>query len=340
MANGNLHISEKCIQCGSCLGLNTGLVQETRDGRIQASPGTFVEIENENVRNLISICPTGAISVDLGVKKENPKSALKRVIHELQSVQPLPQLTNEMIRFDEKEYRIDLPHPRGELRYEYSSDRAAERAAENEFNQIMYSKIDAIILKIIAEYRVRKLSSYFSDKKETGSVYVQHNESICQLLEEAKKIVSDAGINCLPKDFCNFSVFPYQDELSIWKELNKGELIADELVTDIRSEFDSGSYSSLSSYRMYYRTDDMEVYVGTGFGGRIKFKDKYCYEDVREACRELAKDIQRACGYQRSAIEERAKYILNSCMIDPYNRLMELEINKKISTLQEIINRL
>ena len=42
--------------------------------------------------------------------------------------------------------------------------------------------------------------------------------------------------------------------------LAKGELVGDELVGSVHREFDSGSYSSLSSYSMYYDTDDMEVY--------------------------------------------------------------------------------
>lgn len=59
-------------------------------------------------------------------------------------------------------------------------------------------------------------------------------------------------------DFSNFEICPSSD--LAYKMLAKGELVGDELVGSVHREFDSGSYSSLSSYSMYYDTDDMEVY--------------------------------------------------------------------------------
>lgn len=334
MANTNIIISDKCIQCGSCIGFSSKWIEETPDGTFIGKNGAYVDTSDPEVGKLISVCPVGAISVDISIKPESGKSAVEAIIGPLEAIQGLPKPTRNELKFNVDEYSIEFPYPSGERRYNYSSERAAENAAENEFNRIAYSQIDRCILKIISEYRVKKITPYFSKDIKMGSVYASNNQKIVKLLNEAKDFLTSQGITALPSDFCSFDVFPDKDTL--WKMLNKGELISDEMVGTIRSEFDSSSYSSLSSYSSNYDTDEMESYEGEGFFGGSKYKSKYCYYNVYAACRELASDIKSACRYKDDKIEERAVEIASE-LIKEYNKLMAAEIKRKIAAIKAVI---
>ena len=334
MSNTNIVISDKCIQCGSCIGFSSKWIEETSDGVFAGKNGVFVEADDPDVAKLISVCPVGAISIDASIKRETAKNTVEAIITQLESMNGLPEPTRNDMKFNVDEYSIGFPYPSGERRYNYSSERAAENAAENEFNRIAYSQIDRCILKIISEYRVKKVTPYFSGKMESGSVYAAYNARNIKLLSEAKDLLAGEGIVTLPSDFCSFDVFPDKDTL--WKMLNKGELISDEMVGTIRSEFDSSSYSSLSSYSSNYDTDEMESYEGEGFFGGSKYKSKYCYYNVYAACRELASDIKSACRYKDDKIEERAVEIASE-LIKEYNKLMAAEIKRKIAAIKAVI---
>lgn len=334
MANTNIVISDKCIRCGSCIGFHSKWIEETPDGTFIGKNGAYVDTTDPETEKLISVCPVGAISVDTSIKRESAKSTLEEIIGQLETVQELPKPTRNDLKFNVDEYSIEFSYPSGERRYNYSSERAAENAAENEFNRIAYSQIDRCILAIISEYRVKKVTPYFSREMNMGSVYAANNMKIVKLLIQAKDLLTSQGITTLPSDFCSFDVFPDKDML--WKMLNRGELISDEMVGTIRSEFDSSSYSSLSSYSSNYDTDEMESYDGEGFFGGSKYKSKYCYYNVYAACKELASDIKSACRYKDDKIEERAVEIASE-LIKEYNKLMYAEIKRKIAAIKAAV---
>lgn len=328
----NLIISDACIQCGSCLGLETGWLEETSDGSIHALSGTYVDPDDVKVKELLSICPMSAISVDVSIQRQNPSAVLQQIINELENWKGLDKPNTGVFKFDAKEYPIPVPYPSGQGRYDYSSDRAAERAAEEEFNRIMYSKIDAIILQVISTYRVQKISQFYT--KGSDSAYADSNQTVSSLLADAKRVVEQFDVSHLPADFTSFDIYPESD--IVWKMLNKGELISDEMISTIRSEFNSGSYSSLSSYRMYFDTDDMERYAGRKFG-RERYVTKYCYRDVEKACKELANDLQNALQYCSDQLEDRAAEFVNG-LVDAYNQIAAEKLKAKIALLRKIVS--
>lgn len=219
---------------------------------------------------------------------------------------------------------MNMPYIRGSD-YSYSSDRAAENAAERAFNNGAYSKMDVFILQVISQYRADKIGPYYTYGSDTNSIYYKENQKIIQLLKEAEKL-SDKNLG---SDFSNFEICPSSD--LAYKMLAKGELVGDELVGSVHREFDSGSYSSLSSYSMYYDTDDMEVYEGHGLFGD-KYKDKYCYRDLSEATRELEKDLRSALKYRGDEIERHALDKIK-WLVQVYNKEAQQAISAKINKL-------
>lgn len=325
--SSNLRVKDNCIMCGGCLGLGFDFLTENDEGAVVVKRGTYLDKAGAEYKALADACPVGAIVIDESVRKKSQSDQLNEIIKALKEWEGLAKPSSSDIKFDIEEYEIPIPCARGTGRYDYSSERAAERAAENEFDNIMYSKINTIILQVISKYRVKKLKRYYSSSKEDRSVYYEANQPIIELLESALKLLGDK----LPNGFTEFDIYPWWD--SYYKMLNKGEIIADEFVSEIRSEFDSGSYSSLSSYRMYFDTDDMEVSVGKGLFGDYKYKTKYCYRKVNTACKELAGDLKSAIFYKDTDIMDRADEIL-SWLVDEYNKKAKEVIQQKISQIE------
>ena len=83
---------------------------------------------------------------------------------------------------------------------------------------------------------------------------------------------------------------------------------------------------------MYFDTDDIERYEGTGLFGREKYVYKYRYRDLTQAVRELEKDIRSALHYCRADIQNHALSIVEE-LIDVYNKKVKEEIDRKISML-------
>lgn len=330
----NLVIAESCIQCGSCLGLENGWLVQAEDGSIKVVSGTFLNPTDSSVQELVSLCPVGAISVDTSVKEESAADEMKKIIGQLEQWNGIEKPQPAELKFKAKEYPIPIPYGSGAHSYNYSSSRAAERAASEELNRIMYSKIDTFILKAISEYRVRKVSPYYT--KNAGNVYEKGNQTVGALLRDAKKLLERKGI-AVPQSLCSFSVYPEGD--IYWKMLNKGELISDEMVSMVRSQFNSLSSSGLSSYCLSVDTDDMETYGGTGLFGRTNYVTKYCYRSLNDACMEIAQDITWALDYCDDRIEDKA-YEFACVLIDVYNESAKKALKDKINQLKGLAAKL
>lgn len=272
----------------------------------------------------MEVCPVQAFEYDKDAVIVSKEEQLMKIKQQLKMWKGIPEPTTKDIAFDERKYSMNMPYIRGSD-YSYSSDRAAENAAERAFNNGAYSKMDVFILQVISQYRADKIGPYYTYGSDTNSIYYKENQKIIQLLKEAEKL-SDKNLG---SDFSNFEICPSSD--LAYKMLAKGELVGDELVGSVHREFDSGSYSSLSSYSMYYDTDDMEVYEGHGLFGD-KYKDKYCYRDLSEATRELEKDLRSALKYRGDEIERHALDKIK-WLVQVYNKEAQQAISAKINKL-------
>lgn len=326
-----IKVNEKCNCCGICSMQYPDYFFETDEGKAQAN-GEAVKVDDSIVAEIEGLCPVHAIMME----KEN-KSTKQLLAEKLDKLKEcrIAYPTKEDIPFKKEEYSIPIPYAPGAYRYEYSNESSANRAARSEFNNKMYSQIDVLILKVITEYRVKYIKPYYSKNAEDNSVYYVCNKKTEKTLANIARILEQDGLGSdIPSDFCTVDCYPEKD--ITWKMLNKGELLSDEMISSIRSEFNNGSYSSLDSYEMYWDTDDMEVFAGTGFGGRVKYKTKYCYKSLNEAFQELAKDLMSACSYKGDCIVDRA-FEMVEWLIGEYHKKLDQLLQEKIMYIEKKI---
>lgn len=321
----NLSINSKCIKCGSCLSLGYDFLKEDREGAIEVKEGTFLENDSVELKSIMEICPLGAFEYDKSVRIESNKEQLEKVKEKLKNWKGIAHITAENIPFDENKYQMNMPYDSGSS-YTYSSDNAALKAAEDKFYNIAYSKIDVFILQVISQYRGEMLLPYYTYEADTNSVYYKENLKIKEMLSQAEKLSKKD----LCSGFSDFDVNPSSD--STYKMLKKGELVGDNLVDSVHREFSSGSYSSLSSYRMYFDYDETERYAGKGLFGGDKYVSKYCYRSLYEAITELEKDLRSALKYRKDQIQNHAVEVVNA-LIDTYNKKAMEELNRKLDVL-------
>lgn len=324
----NLKINERCIQCGSCLGCEYDFLSSAEDGSIWVNRGTELSENSPEFKMLKDICPVGAFEIvkTKSLTKQDYVTGLDKIKNHI-----IKCPTKEVLKFDKKEYNIPIPVASGERRYEYSSDSAAERAAEREFDNKMYSQIDTLILKIISEYRVKNLKPYYTKLEGEGSFFAQCNAKLEEFLEDMVGLLKDKGLaDDLPKKFTNVDVFPDSD--IIWKMLNKGEVMSDEMISVVRKEFNGLYRSYLSSYN-YWETDSMSSYAGTDRKGNVQFGEKYCYKNMHKAFEKLAEDILDSCELASNEIECRAMEIISG-LIDVYNDLLHKAMTERVIYLE------
>lgn len=323
MKESNLRINEHCVQCGSCLGLGYSFLDSESDGTISVVLGTMLEENSEEFRNLREVCPCNAFELDNIV---DDSFIVKELLSKLKEFTGVKLPTAEDVRFTASEYEVPIPYANREGKYEHSSDSAAEKAALNEFERAMYSQIDTIILRIVTEYRVKKVKPYYSEQIEDGSVYAESNEYVSDLLKGIKRILGDK----LPSDFAEINIFP--DDRSYIRMFERGEVVGEELVRYAKAEF---NYKS-SEYSCFWTTDDMEVCVGKDRKGYSKFKEQYCFDNMDKAFKELAKDIKQACSFAKSDFERIAISKVES-LVNKYNKELEKVLKEKVQMVENIL---
>ncbi len=113
----------------------------------------------------------------------------------------------------------------------------------------------------------------------------------------------------ISKDFSNFTLKFNPNEADVIGYFKTGlEILQSNRVL----QYLSGEYYSLSSYEIYFNTDDSEEYVGTGLFGNDKYITKYCFYNLKEAFETLAKDITDGCQIKGSEAVEDAYGMLRS----------------------------
>lgn len=319
-----LMINEKCIQCGSCLGLEHDFLESLDDGSILVKPGTF--LNDDMVEKLKEICPADAFEFGEKISK---KRILLDLRQELANVKGCLAPVAKDFPFDKSEYKISLPTSSGRSGYEYSSDDAAERAALSEFKSKMYSQIDNLILKIITEYRIKYVRPYYTKEVDAGSVYAKINSEVNGIIEGIINVLEKDSPTILSK----IEVFPDSD--MTWKMLNKGELLSDEMISAVKKEFDYDA----DTYSCKWTTDYIERPAGKDIFGNYKTKEKYCYKNVTVAYEELAKDLLNCFEWAKDELEKRAVEV-SSWLVEIYNKMLREEINKRVKILDDILSNM
>ncbi len=190
------------------------------------------------------------------------------------------------------------------------------------FSSKAYSQINSIILDNVTRYRVEVIKPYYSIDED--SVYTQFNQKVSDVLTVVANLVDK---DKLPPNFCDVDVYPDRDVL--WKGLEKGEIIGENLIDTVKREFD---YSA-SYYKTWIDWDDIDR-VEYGRFGRSKEITMYNY-NAQDAVNELEDDLRNAIRYARSDIVDYAFGCVNT-LINAYNKKLKACLDEKIQKLKEI----
>lgn len=306
-----IKINSKCNQCGICVVKCPEYFQEDESGDVKVISSAVNETSELN--SAVNACPVKAI--ELGVEVDTEQS-IQNYISELEKMKNGITVTKNDIEFNEAFSRRVYVPSAGMSGYSYKSSSQAERAGYDAFVSRCYSQIDNLILERITDYRVTMIKPYYTT--DSDSVYSKNNNKISEILKAASVTV---GAGRLPSDFCTVDITPDTKD-TVWKMLNRGELISDNYIGIVKREF---NYSA-SDYKTYIDWDDMEDYRG---------KDMYCY-NANDASNELGSDLGDALTYAKSDIEDNSLGYLKS-IIDSYNRNLKTCIEKKIAELKNVI---
>jgi len=325
-------IDNKCNCCGLCFTGNNFL-DETPEGKaIPKGAGILTDSDIEEFRMIVNNCPINAISLVDVIKKTSDE--IKDMINELRKIQAKNPEKKE-IEFDFNEINVNIPYSVKEGYYEYNSESGAKSAAKDEIDRLMYSQRLSIIQNILVQYKSNKLRHYFKYEKDERNYFYENNLRIEKLLIEIIGEIKNINHNfSIPSDISKFDVRPVNNirvemiEKSWWEQ-GKANMVMNDM---------SGQYYTLKWYAENCDTDDMEEYAGTGVFGRDIFRRIYCFKGTNEVFKEIAKDINDSCKsiIGNEVINDAYSLILG--IIDDYNKVLKIELNKKIDALLNLVS--
>lgn len=326
----NIKIIKKCNACGLCT-IGNDYFGENDEGYPTLNSSKISSKDIGKIKEIASKCPQQAIQVTESKSTEKKGiEGIKELVNKLQKeLDEFPEMkkpsTNDY-KFVKNDYSVECPDARGEREYKYSSYESAMRAGKDEFNRIMYSQVDVLMLKVFMEYKAKCLRKYYDVKDETRCFYSNNNKKLEEILTRniSEMIELSCGKLDLPEDIMKVRIFPNKDTIK-WCENN--ELLGEDKLSDVKHEFQK--YGSLSNYASDIDTDSREEYVGSGFLGD-KYKEKWCYYRVFDAEKSLAIDILDSFV---CTIEDSVEPTIES-LISSYN----LNVREMIKDKMKIIN--
>ena len=336
-------ISEKCNACGRCV-IMTDLLVENGEGKAEpAISGYIADDFLSEAQNIVEFCPVKALSIiEAGNVKSSGREGLKELKIVLQNKLKevdVPVVMKDDVKFDANNYTIDYAGQKSGYEYKYSSESQAEKAALDEFNRMCYSQYRPFILSVFVKYKNDKLKPFYTFEANENSFYYKTNQKYENVLKEVTaeaKALTDGKI-ALPQNFNTFEVYPGDsfefDKERIYARLKNFETRSTS--SGIMAEFNSGSYSSIDSYKMYIDTENMEINDGEGLFGKSKYKTKYCYGRIYKAANEYIKDLKSAMNLVN--IDEDTLYDVNQAIIN-YKEELQKVIEKKNKEFSEAIN--
>lgn len=301
-----ISVEDGCIACGICLEFSS-LFRENIDGTVMVNGvGIVNDLDIPSVQKLIENCPAHVIRLKASNKKSRQEIE-KLIFDELEKYSlSIPERSE--FEFSKDIIRVSIPWSSNERQYIYASDNKAKRAGLEEFNRIMFSQRENIIQQIFIEYKANKLLPYSRYEKISNNFYYKIEQQISDLLEKVSAEVKTLSPHIkIPNDFVDFTLKFNPKEADIVGYFKAGlEILQAKRVLG----YLSGECYSLSSYEIYFDTDDSEEYAGTGLFGNDKYITKYCFYNLKEAFETLATDITAGCQAEASEVVEEAYEML------------------------------
>lgn len=334
-----LNISKNCDACGVCC-VSGNYILEDENGDMHVNNGGYLSVnEIESARKLTMVCPINALSiVDAGYTNKKGYSGVKEILEnlklEINNIVGLPIPDSRDFSLTDDFCKVEsIPSSSGEYQYIYSSEKSAENAASSQFSALMYSNIDEIIRSMVIKYKINTMRKYYVDDEysafymKTKSITDKMKECVCAI----KALVEDYSF--IPDDFCTGKLFAEDNKYSTARMLRDNDLFNSEIVSMIRREFNKDSGTKLRDYDCYWNTDSHDEFIKSGTFGD-KYKYTYCYYNLEEAFKALAKDIESAFKY--SGIEDKAIEYVDK-LVKEYNQSIEQFKKDKICQIDDCL---
>lgn len=306
-----------CVLCGVC---EEDRYKEvfTRDesGKITVCNHGLIDLnKHPEIEDAISICPTGALSVEeeeiLADDKESAIVRLNDLIFRELRKYPF-EVSDTEYEYETGVYKAAPIPVCSHSTKTYSDDDKAEDAGLVEFERVVWSQRKQVALQYITAYKVKKLKKFFTNEESPDNFYHQKNRDISSLLNKVHclaEIVTDGEIS-LPEDFCEFNV------LLDWNGEAENDRYAYEWIEDYQFNYEESTWFHNAEY---YRT-----YIDT------KGEDR-CWYDLTKAEAEFRDDMDYVV---QQVIEEMAKGRVES-VTQRYFAKARKVLNGKLDVLQK-----
>lgn len=333
---------KKCVACGACLSYSDYFVEDST-GKAKSNLGSNI-LEQDLIiaEEISSLCPTNAISIVEVKSNGSIDNILKDLKSELLDCL-ITYKESSTFTYDRNKYQLAYPESPNFYGsdYKYSSDSKAVNAGLEEFDRYVYSRYRKIILELFVQYKLDKIYPYYDFSEE--SFIGKRLDKIRSILNKYSGLIN-ANLNnrVIPIDFDCFNLDFENDDFKMrLKDVSEFERFSTS--SGVWADFQSGSYSSLSSYKSYIDTDDFEEYIGSGLFGD-KYKTRYCHRSLKEVVAEFYSDIQLSMS-SVDLDEKAAMYVnlfirsLNYLLLDIFvHKFIEIErlTNKKYKVFDDI----
>lgn len=318
---------DKCNACGMCA-LECNILQEDSTGKVEIiGEGIVADSEVGNVRNIIELCPTAALSlaednIDVGKRLADLKVKMQAPL----KFTP-PSVDEYEFRLEDKdEYAAAIQGSlsvSGEYEYDYSSFSSAESAGKAAFRDEIYSQADALAQQIIVMYEQRRMNKV-ARYAETGDNYKYgvHQRLIKDLRSFVNEIENCTGRKIsLPSDFFTFRtkdteyINDRQDHANEWlAERIHGKIeSASEFYGCVKVEktyeyvtvshwFGDDTREKKYSYAYYINTDSASLRrfynsIARATWRAGKYTKKFCEEELDRFHKEISEEWQGKINY-------------------------------------------
>lgn len=322
-----------CVSCGACLNYGD-YFYEDKSGKAKVYECAFIlDKDLLALSDLISLCPTNAINLKDVKIDDNIDMILGNLKNELLSSFMIYQPCN-MFTYDKDKYQLSYPDSPNfwGSDYKYSSESQALNSGLDEFDRYTYSKYRKIMVELFVQYKMDKIFPFY-DLSESGHIaHVLQNIRMI-LWNYAGQINAYYNEQILHNDFGEI-IIDFNDELIKRHYIDVSEFERFSTTSGVWADFKSESYSSLSSYKSYIDTDEMEMYVGRGLFGD-KFKTRYSHRGLMEVTDEFYSDLQRSMS--AVDLDEKAAMYVN-LFIRAFNYLLIKAFADKFKQIKQLTN--
>lgn len=318
---------DKCNACGMCA-LECNILQEDSDGKVEVvGAGIVADSEVGKVRNVVELCPTGALTLTQEFEEVGKKLAeLKEKMQQPLTFTPPSSDEYEFRLEDKDEYAAAIQGSlsvSGEWEYDYSSFSSAESAGKAAFRDEIYSQADALAQQVIVMYEQRRMNKVARYAETDGNYkYGVHQRLIKNLRGYVNELESYTGKKIsLSSDFFKFRT--RDTDYINHKQENHNDWLAERIHNKIESAsefygcvkvektyeyvtvshwFGDDTREKKYSYAYYINTDSASLRrfynsIARATWKAGKYTKKFCEEELNRFHKEIEEEWKSKVNY-------------------------------------------